>query len=319
MIFRFLSLIFVMSFTFSAQAMPPECKEADSTSSIQACLKNQLESSQQRLNVVYEKILEGYKEQEQKQELIDLQKTWLDYRDQECMWEAKQASNPALKSVNELSCMATVTKNRALLLETAYQEITTDEPRQYISSERWENLLANDYNYIFWNIEDSQEFDLACNDENEIIVMGERYLEGEWESKIPDDSNESSEEDSENEDTLPKSFAKNLALAVIQNPPLGKPSVDLFELPVFNEQTDEGVCATPITLKFEKLEQDGEDSESEDGKEKPEEVASCETKIILNQRGCDPREITLIDNKFVLNDRPDEAISDDNQSQEKSN
>ena len=85
---KFIFVLFFIQFCFASpsQAMLPACEKADSTSSIQNCLRNELEVQQERLNKIYNTIDINLRHKKDKK-LEELQQVWLDYRDQECMWQ----------------------------------------------------------------------------------------------------------------------------------------------------------------------------------------------------------------------------------------
>ena len=82
--FLLLSFVSFPVFEASAQGHSQYCSQADSTAAIQKCLKRHLDSAQNRLNKIYTSLSDGL-EGEQKEELKELQKNWLRYRDAECM------------------------------------------------------------------------------------------------------------------------------------------------------------------------------------------------------------------------------------------
>lgn len=279
--------LFTVGFIFSSpvQAMLPACQKADSTSSIQNCLKKELENAQERLNEIYVTINEKFETPEDRKQLEELQQVWLNYRDQECMWESQHVATPALKNINELSCMAKVTVNRAALLEAAYMDIDEEQTRQHIASPRWENALVNDYKNFHWNTKKANRFDLTCNDIEEIIVEGVGYVE---------DKNKTESEEENN----PVLFSQKKAIAVVQNPPVGKPTIKVFEFPVFEKDSKEGLCGSALSFSFEK--------ETVEESEKTAENQACESKIIIAQKKCTDKEISWSGSEFMLND-PEET------------
>ncbi|MEM8833601.1 MAG: lysozyme inhibitor LprI family protein [Pseudomonadota bacterium] len=285
---KFVFVCFLLSFAFASpsQAMLPACEKADSTSSIQNCLRNELEVQQERLNKIYNTIDTQFEEQEDKKELEELQQVWLDYRDQECMWESNHADTPALKNVSELSCMVKVTTNRANLLEAAYMDIDETQTRQHTEAPRWENALSNDHKGFIWEIDTPIMAELTCDEVDEIIVEGARYYE------TPN----------EEEEGL-KAFAKNRAIAIVQNPAVGKPTIKLFEFTVFEKDEPDGICDDDLSYEFEKEEPVSEENAKAEEDAAPE---TCMSKIIVKQKKCTDKEIMWSGSEFVLHQVEDE-------------
>ena len=75
---------------------------------------------------LYKKLGEKFDDEKLK-EIQELQTSWLAYRDAECMWEADNSDTASLKIINELSCMARVTEDRADILSVIY---SSDEAGQ---------------------------------------------------------------------------------------------------------------------------------------------------------------------------------------------
>ena len=144
--------------------------------------------------------------------------------------ESKHADTPALKNVSELSCMVKVTTNRANLLQAAYMDIDETQTRQHTDTPSWENVLANDHKGFIWDIDTPTMAELTCDDIDEIIVEGARYYE------------------TKSEKERVKAFSKNRAIAIIQNPAVGKPTIKLFEFTVFENDEPDGICDDPFVL-----------------------------------------------------------------------
>ena len=193
------------------------CDQAESTASIQRCLKRHLDSAQRRLNVVYKKLgttLEG----EKLEELKELQQTWLRYRDAECMWESAQTETPSLKRVHELSCMARVTEDRADLLGIVFGDVENPEaPREYGTFPRWMNALVKDRPGIYWDYGGRKSYDLNCDGEDEFIMEGVQLKR----EKLPAQEQKDQEEGAE--EILSAAFSGEKIVAIVQNPPWGGP------------------------------------------------------------------------------------------------
>ncbi|MEM7618263.1 MAG: lysozyme inhibitor LprI family protein [Pseudomonadota bacterium] len=258
-----------------------ECEKATSTSGVQACLKTQLERAQARLTDAYKALDEKFDTKEQRDELKELQQTWLRYRDQECMWEADQAAAPGLKGINELSCMVRVSNDRADLLEISHMDVDPEVMRAYANTSRWKNLLSTDYRHIIWDIDQAEKIDLNCDGEDEIVAQGVKYSETDM-----------------CEIASQPLFGKREIIAIIKNPDIGSVSAEIFEFDVFDEVNDNAaqnlICDSKVKLSYKVNEVLTEDES---------EVKSCESIITMNLNGCYDRKIVLEDKEFKLIDR----------------
>lgn len=263
-IFSVILLSFVVSSSVMAQGHRAYCKNVDSTASSQVCLTRHLKSAQDRLNKIYVKLGDSL-EAERLAELKALQKTWLTYRDAECMWEASSPEDISLRRVNELSCMARVTEDRVDLLTIAYGDVThPDTQRQLGSFPSWMNSVAKQYPNIYWNYGARLKGDLNCDGQDEHIMTG-LQLKGEY----PD-----------------------IHLTVVETPAVGKAKPTLFTFPVKGEEepaVEQGICS--INVKVEIKENNlPQDSEVED--------KVCQTALILTSKGCAPKVINWTGKAF---------------------
>ena len=232
---------FIFSAPVLAQGHEAFCQQADSTAASQACIKRHLDSAQRRLNKIYQKLNAELKD-EKLEELKELQKTWLLYRDAECMWESGRVMTPAVRRIHELSCMARVTEDRADLLMVAYADGEAEGLRQeYGSFPRWMNVLAKDYPDVFWNYGRRSSFDLDCDGEDEYIMQG---------IKTVVQKSDKSEKDEEEDQNLKKGFAKEVVVAIVQNPPTGRPKPKIFDFSVTEDDSSDSVCSDAITVEF---------------------------------------------------------------------
>lgn len=287
------SLIFSLIFIASQQTRAATlCDMAEDTAGLQNCLRNRLNVAQESLNKAFTQI-EGKVAGDRKAKLGELQKTWLNYRDQECMWEAGQASNESLKIINELSCMAVITENRANLLESAYAEYDVAGPREFSKTPRWANVLNKDLPSYAWDLEDTYLSDLNCDDREEIVVMGVSY----------DRADNVVEGDEENNAVY---FEKNIAIAVIQNPDIGRPDVTNFTFPIVQGAEDKALCDKAV--KFKTL-------ESKEEIEVSENVQTCTKTLEISQSSCGNHVIINDKNGFVLEEPQEEIQSKEEKSE----
>lgn len=279
MIFRFFTLLlFSFLLSFSSQALAQGhglyCDQADSTAATQKCLKKHLDTAQKRLNKIYT-LLNGAMDAEKKSELDELQKTWLSYRDSECMWEAQNADNASLKRINELSCMARVTDDRADILTIVHEDkIQLDTVREYGSFPRWMNVAAKENPKVYWDYAKRQGFDLDCDGEEEYIMSGMM--------------SDVVEVQSEGEEISKTSYNNNVVVSVSQNPSVGKPTTSVFKFPVQAIESQDTICDQNFTYKFNA------------GDVLSEEVTQCQAILEIQAGKCTPKKIQWDGKDFAL-------------------
>lgn len=281
----FLAVLLLFPVNVQAQGHGGFCDQADSTAATQDCLKRHLKSAQNRLNKIYQKLGDGL-EGEKLGELKALQKSWLEYRDAECMWEAERSANPSLKRVNELSCMARVTEDRADILMVAYADGDEENSRrEYGAFPRWMNVLTKDNPDVYWNYGHRPSYDLDCDGEEEHVMTG---VMTDVQKKEKD------------EDETAQSFTKTAVVAVVQDPLTGRPAANIFKFPVMHEESDNTVCHDDITVSFnQKPEKKKEDETMPD---------MCRAYLSIKGKGCEAKTVIWSGKSFVLEvkEEPDE-------------
>lgn len=281
----FLCLLLLMPTHVQAQGHGGFCDQADSTAATQDCLKRHLKSAQNRLNKIYKKLGDEL-EAEKLTELQDLQKSWLAYRDAECMWEAERSATPSLKRVNELSCMARVTEDRADILMIAHADGDQENSRrEYGSFPRWMNVLTKDNPGVFWNYGHRPSYDLDCDDEDEHVMTGVI-------------TSAQKTEKTEDEDNKEQNFSQTVVVAVVQDPAIGRPAANIFKFPVMLEDGSNSVCHGSVTVDFgQKKEEKVAEGE---GSEQSKELKTCQSYLSVKSKGCDPKTIIWTGKNFVL-------------------
>lgn len=273
-----------LPFSAQAQGHVTYCAKADSTAATQACLKRHLDMAQKRLNSVYQELF-GSLDEKKQGELKDLQDTWLSYRDAECMWEAESSETPALKRINELSCMARVTEDRADILSVVSEaDERVSGVREFGSFPRWMNAVAKDNPSVYWDYQDRQSYDLDCDGEDEHVMQGVRL-------SVEDVASfEAEDENAELAGETKVFFSQNVVVAVVQNPLTGRPSSQLFKFGVIEEaKGDQEICNDRISYKY-----------IPDSSENSEENSSCEARLELTAKGCKSKNIIWDGKAFAL-------------------
>ncbi len=186
------------------------CEDVESTSEVMKCVKRHYDDAQIRLNMVYSDLTRMLDNSAEVSGLIDSQNAWLTYRDMHCVWESGRAKEPALTRIYELSCITTLTEKRAENLSMSLFRETQQRPREFGTFPRWMNVLAHEYDDVFWRYGDRLSMDLDCDQEEEKIVSGVRFTMG--------------------ANGLLKGI--ETVVAISENPPTGKPRIKLFSFPV---------------------------------------------------------------------------------------
>lgn len=272
-IMRFLlsaCILIMFSFPAAAQNHNQYCDNASSTAAFQACVKRHHAAAQETLNTVYEELAVTL-DAENVSVLRDLQNEWLAYRDNECAWESSRVEEEALIKVYEISCQARMTDDRIALLKTALGNSDAEGRSELYGFPRWMNALASDYPDVYWRFGERERIDLNCDGAEEIVMIGAAISR----VKTLEVSAEMMEEGVQGR--TPQ--AMDIAVAVTENPPSGRPKTQLFRLPITETLDGPHLCDTKAQIKniSEKI-------ETEDTKG----AASCGNKIEINAKTCAP-------------------------------
>lgn len=111
-----LACTFVL-FPFAANGEDLNCDSPVTTYEIRSCLSLQLEAVDGELNRVY-KALRGDQDKEANDILRTAQRSWITYRDNECLRVADIVRGGTLAPVMNLSCIIDLTKRRTEELAT---------------------------------------------------------------------------------------------------------------------------------------------------------------------------------------------------------
>ncbi len=219
---------------------------------------------------------------EKKQELSDLQKSWLTYRDAECVWEAENAENPSLKRNNELSCMARLTDDRAdILTIVSDNDVELDTAREYGSFPRWMNVAAKENKDTYWNYGDRKAFDLDCDGENEYVMSGLKT------NKFKIAPHLKEPEEGEEEQLFTHSvFENQTVVSISQNPSVGKPTTQIFQFLVNDEDIISNICSHDLSIGFT------------EGELITEENPTCGAKLLIKSGKCEPKTIIWTGKNF---------------------
>lgn len=129
-ILRILAIaIAVFSFCLTpspAIAQPIQCNPAGNTAEMKVCATENYQAADRQLNQVYQSLISQLSG-EQKTRLIDAQRSWIDFRDKTCRFEAAEASGGTLEGLLLTQCLARVTAERSANLQ-AYASAPRDRP-----------------------------------------------------------------------------------------------------------------------------------------------------------------------------------------------
>ncbi|MEA5496735.1 lysozyme inhibitor LprI family protein [Limnoraphis robusta] len=104
-----------------AQAV--QCREDGSTIEMKKCAQDKYAKIDKELNQVYQKLMTNLSNQSQrKQRLISAQRSWIQFRDKSCSYEASEALGGSAEGLLLTNCLTRVTAQR------------TSELKQYLSS-----------------------------------------------------------------------------------------------------------------------------------------------------------------------------------------
>lgn len=183
-----------------------DCQTASTSADVMRCLTHNKEKADEALNHVF-KTLSTKKSGEALKDIEDLQKLWIEYRDQECAAEVEALSSEALKRIEGLKCQTRLTRERiAAIQKTVVSETgspSLGEPPN-AQQPRWINALAEQYQDVYWQYGGTNSDDLDCDGEKEFVLSGLVF----------------NQEASDYETVL----------AISENPPTGKPQNTLLNM-----------------------------------------------------------------------------------------
>ncbi len=224
--FILLTLFILLGSSSAGQAQSGHCKNVKNTTDMMDCVNRHYEDAQERLNIVFGKILEDKKDKTA-EGLKIAQRSWLVYRDLQCGWEASQVETKAVGRLTELSCLTDLTESRADVLASGLDE--KGAQHKFSAYPRWMNVLAQDSPDVYWRYGEHIQADLDCDGQDEQIMVG---VDVTGNDKI-------------NTETGKASYRSDVILAVAENPVTGKPQTSLFRLPT---EGQDSVCNPDVEM-----------------------------------------------------------------------
>ena len=197
------------------------CGEAESTATLQNCVKDHHAEAQARLNSVYEDLSKNLDDSDQ-DHVRAIQKRWIEYRDAECTWEAGRAQEEPLQKIAQLSCEARMTEDRADLMSASLLKEESPLQKSELSGfPRWMNALSKDNPNIFWRFGQRLRGDLNCDESEDIAISGIKVMNG-----------------------------TTYVLAIVNNQAAGRPSYDVFEFEAGAEDCKPGKSSLALSNPY---------------------------------------------------------------------
>jgi uncharacterized protein YecT (DUF1311 family) len=243
------------------------CDQVQSTADMMSCVNLHKEDAQKKLHKAYETLTRDLSA-EQKEAFETAQQHWLKFRDAQCKWEAEQSGMDALRKVYELSCIANQTELR-LQEMNAYIAFDGQERTTELGSKpRWMNIIAREYANIFWRYGDVLELDMNCDGQNEWVMSGLQL------TKDTDGSN-----------------AMQAVIALADNPPIGKPKMNLYQFAITPDTQAQSLCQAQIKLSA--------------SSHKMAENNNCSTALKVSDTVCAPYLIYAENGNYVVKTEQD--------------
>jgi uncharacterized protein YecT (DUF1311 family) len=95
----------------AVSAEPIDCSNPTTAQSVNVCAQRSYESADAKLNQIYRQFKTSLSQQEQS-ELVDVETTWLKFRDSSCEFESSRAKGQSTQSRIRYQCLEQTTKDR---------------------------------------------------------------------------------------------------------------------------------------------------------------------------------------------------------------
>ncbi len=147
------------------------CDNIESTAEALKCITEHKKVTEAELNKAYQ-TLSSQLEKEDASNLSKIQSEWIEYRNNQCTWEAS-LSDPSLSRLHELSCIASLTQERH---NRIYEKIKNMEKpltaSEFGSVPKYINALYEKYPQVIWDTKSRINYDLNCDEDDEYILHG---------------------------------------------------------------------------------------------------------------------------------------------------
>lgn len=170
---RFL-VICVWVFPFSALADNEGfCQKAQTTADLVSCTTKHLDAENAHLKALYDELVTGYRDDTARLSVFNgRQAAWITLRADTCAYEAEAYKGGSLERVQELSCLARMTSDRADHFAALLTTMDDKKVPVFSSPPRWVNVIIDDYKDIFWQFGSEQSLDTDCDGVDEMLVKG---------------------------------------------------------------------------------------------------------------------------------------------------
>lgn len=146
------------------------CENVSDASQTVTCINKELDFHQERLSTLYKDYAAALPPEAQAA-FEDNQKKWLAYRDAECAFAAGWTQGQVAARIYELSCLSTLTQERAARIERAQEAAGFDGLPEFGGLGRWMNAII-EAGPTYWNFKDVLSFDTNCDGAPDRVVSG---------------------------------------------------------------------------------------------------------------------------------------------------
>lgn len=110
-VFPLIIVITSLALPFPVSAQTIQCKPDGNTSELKKCAADEYAIADKRLNQIYQQLIPKLRA-EQKQRLIQAQRTWIQFRDQTCRFESSSYLGGTAEGLFFTTCLTKVTRQR---------------------------------------------------------------------------------------------------------------------------------------------------------------------------------------------------------------
>jgi uncharacterized protein YecT (DUF1311 family) len=103
----------------AAPALAEDCKNPQSQSAMNICADQDYQKADKALNAAYAALLEALSEPSFQQKLRVAQRSWISYRDKECIFETVGSEGATIHPLEYSGCLTRLTKDRIRALEAS--------------------------------------------------------------------------------------------------------------------------------------------------------------------------------------------------------
>ncbi len=102
---RFAALILVLFAALPAQAQMQACASAQTQTDMNTLAAGQYQKDDAAMNQIYQRLLAKLTDLQQKQLLVDAERAWITYRDQECAFETSGSAGGSIHPMIQSDCL----------------------------------------------------------------------------------------------------------------------------------------------------------------------------------------------------------------------